>query len=255
MPRSIMGVITVFCAALLFSSVTFGQMRQAKDVAAKDAVAAPAPEHDLSGVWLITSRAQGLSKTPPPFTDEGKARYEANKPGFGPRAVAGGNDPINHCDPMGVPRSLLTDQAMQFVQIPGRTVQFIEWNHTWRDLWTDGRQLPKDPDPKWFGTSVGKWQGDTFVVETVGVDERTWLDSLGFPHSDAMHLEERYRRVDRDTIELTVTLDDPVIYAKPWVSDKKVLKLQPKQELGEAYCVGSEWEAFNERMRDPAMGK
>ena len=103
--------------------------------------------------------------------------------------------------------------------------------------------------------SIGKWQGDTFVVDSAGFDERSWADSLGYPHSDAMHLQERYRRVDHDTLELTITLDDPTIYTKPWVSDRQTLKLQPGQELEEDFCVGSEEESFNQRLRLPAAGK
>ena len=251
MPRSFLPFVIAFLTLLAFSPAAPAQAPPAP----KQPSGASAPQHDLNGVWLITSRAQGLSKQPPAFTAEGKARFDADKPGFGPRAVPGGNDPINHCDPMGLPRSLLTDQAIEFVETPGRMLQFIEWNHTWRDIWTDGRTLPKDPEPKWFGTSVGRWQGDTFVVETAGFDDRTWLDSLGYPHSETMRVEERYQRVDHNTLELTITLEDPVIYSKPWVSDKKIFKLQPQQGLKEAYCVGSEWESFNERMRDPANGK
>ena len=255
MARRWIGCLIILIAVLLLPPFASAQMSKRAD-SMKESAAAPAPEHDLSGVWLIASRAQSLSKDPPAFTAAGDAQFKANIPGFGPRAKPGGNDPINHCDPMGVPRSLLSDQPMQFVQLPGRMVQFLEFNHTWRDIWTDGRELPKDPEPKWFGTSVGKWQGDAFVVNTVGVEDRTWLDSLGYPHSDAMTLEERYRRTDMNTMELTVTLTDPKFYSKPWVSDKKLFKLQPKLEaVGENYCVGSEWESFNQRMRDPAMGK
>lgn len=149
----------------------------------------------------------------------------------------------------------MSDQPIQFVQIPGRLLQFFGFYHTWRDIWTDGRELPKDAEPKWFGISAGKWQGDIFVVATAGFDERTWLDSLGYPHSGAMRMEERYRRTDYNTIELIVTLTDPNFYTKQWVSDKKIFKLQPQREIGENYCVGSEWESFNRRMREPAMGK
>ncbi len=254
MPRWITTSLIAVSAMLLISFAAPAQRRGAGD-APSGKPAAPAPEHDLSGVWLIASRAQSLSNAAPPFTPAGEAQFKANIPGFGPRATPGGNDPINHCDPMGIPRSLLSDRPIQFLHTPGRTLQFLEWNHTWRDIWTDGRELPKDPDPKWFGTSVGKWQGDTFVVDTMGFDERTWLDSLGYPHSDAMRLQERYRRVDFDTIELTITLDDPKFYTKQWVSDKKIYRLQPQQLIEEGYCVGSEEEAFQQQMRNPAMGK
>src|SRR5439155_23046960 len=86
--------------------------------------------------------------------------------------------------------------------------------------------LPKDADElKWLGYSVGKWDGDTFVVDSTGFDERTWLDHFGNPRSDQMILQERYHRVDRDTLELTMTLTDPKVYTKPWVSEKKTFRL------------------------------
>jgi hypothetical protein len=96
-------------------------------------------------------------------------------------------------------------------------------------VWTDGRQLPKDPDPRWYGYSVGHWEDDsTFVVDSNGTDERTWLDNAGNPHSTEMKVEERYHRVNGNTLELTVTLDDPKAYTKPWVARNKLpLRLMP----------------------------
>ena len=218
---------------------------------------APAPARDLSGIWLLTTgaRIRSLSKQTPPMTPLGQEMFNANKPGFGPRAVPGGNDPIGHCDPPGLPRSLMSERPIEFVQVAGKMLQFLESYHTWRDIWTDGRALPQDPDPRWYGYSVGKWQGDTFVVDSIGFDKRSWVDSLGDPHSEAMHLREQYRRLDHDTLERTITLEDPTIYTKPWVSDRQILKLQSQEGLDEDFCVGSEEESFNQRLRNPAAGK
>jgi hypothetical protein len=238
-PGSVVTAMLVLCSAALPQT---------------QAPAGGAPQQDLSGVWVLSSRSQGLGREVPPMTPAGDAKFKANIPGFGPRARPGGNDPIGTCDPMGVVRTLNSERPIQFVQIPGRVLQFLEWGHTWRDIWIDGRQLPKDPEPKWYGISVGKWQGDVFVVDSVGFDERTWLDSLGYPHSEAMRLEERYHRVDRDNLELAVTLEDPEVYTKPWVGDKKTFKLQPQQSLEESFCVGSEEAAYNKRMRNPSAG-
>ncbi len=240
-------------ALLVVLGVAFAQTPQ-QPAAAQANAAAPAPQHDLSAVWLFNERTRTLTGEVPPMLPEGKAKFDANKPGFGPRAVAGGNDPIGHCDPLGLPRSLLSRYPIEFVETPGRVLQFFERGHVWRDIWTDGRELPKDPEPKFYGYSVGKWQGDTFVVDTVGFDERTWIGSLGYPHSDAMRLQERYRRVAHDTLELTITLVDPKVYTKPWVSDTQIFKLQPGTELEESFCVPSEEDAYNRRMRYPAAG-
>ncbi len=224
--------------------------------------AAPSPPHDpkdLSGIWTKTWRTLALSAEVPPMTPEGQAKFNANKPSYGPRAIppALGNDPTGKCDPLGLVRNLLLEVAiypMEMVQTPRRVLQFFEWAHSWREIWTDGRDLPKDPEPRWMGYSVGKWEGDTFVVDSTGFDERTWLDHFGTPHSDQMRLQERYKRLDRDNLELTMTLTDPMTFTKPWVSEKKIFKLDPKAEIQELFCVPSEEEAFNKKVRDPAGG-
>ncbi len=140
------------------------------------------------------------------------------------------------------------------VETPRRVFQFFEWAHAWRVIWTDGRELPVDPEPRWMGYSVGRWEGNEFVVSSVGFDERTWLDHFGHPISDEARFEERYRRVDGDTLELTMTLTDPKAYARPWVSEKKTFRLDPRHEIEELFCVPSENDAFNRRVRDPGAG-
>jgi hypothetical protein len=144
---------------------------------------------------------------------------------------------------------------MEIFQAPGRMIQVFEWNRVYREIWTDGRDVPKDPDDlKWLGYSSGKWDGDTFVVDSTGFDDRAWLDHFGNPHSDQMRLQEKYHRVDRDTLELTMTLTDPKVYTKPWISEKKTFRLVPKGEVKEMFCVPSEEQSFNARIRNPAGG-
>ena len=166
-----------------------------------------------------------------------------------------GNDPQAMCDPWGVPRMLNGQVAgphatIEMVQLPDRTFTFSQWHHDYRVVWTDGRQLPKleEVEPRWNGYSVGKWEGNTFVVNSLGFDERTWLDHNGYPHTDQMRLEERYRRLDADTLELVETITDPQYYSKPFRSDTKIWKLD--REGGKAwdeqiYCVPSEEFKFN----------
>jgi len=233
--------------------------------------------HDLSGHWNRTSRFQTFSNVfsgqgntagtaEAPFTPAGKAKFEANKPGYGPRAVppALGNDPMGTCDPLGIPRLLNTEvitphQTMEIVQVPGRMIQFFEWHHDWREVFID-RQLPAADtvEPTWNGTSVGKWEGDVFVVDSVGFDDRTWLDKFGYPHSENMKLQERYRRIDADTLELTMTITDPELYTRPWVSDTKLFRLDRAKSSRwdeQIYCVPTEEYKFNQRVRDEAGGK
>lgn len=151
--------------------------------------------------------------------------------------------------------TLENPEPMEFVQVQGRVFQFIEWNHAWRTIWTDGRPLPKDHDALWYGYSIGRWDGNTFVVDTVAMNDSTWLDRFGDPHSDQLHVQERYQRLDHDTLNFSMIIDDPKTYTQTWaiVKDKK-LKLDPTYELDEDVCAPSTEENFNEHVRDPAAG-
>jgi hypothetical protein len=187
------------------------------------------------------------------MTPWAQARFDAAKPGYGPRAAPGGNDPILQCDPLGMPRVLFWDSIIEFLQTPGRMLQFFEAQHVWRDIWTDGRKLPQDdPDSSWYGDSVGRWEEDTFVVETVGVNDTQWLDWYGHPHSEDMHLTERYQRPDRDHMMFSVTIEDPKAFTKPWVGVPRYYELRPKTQITQVFCAPSEENAFTKRIREPA---
>jgi hypothetical protein len=223
------------------------------------AQAQPAGKSDLNGVWNRQGNLRTLSDPPPPMTPAGEAKYKANKPSYqlasDPRAIppALGNDPAGKCDPLGLVRSIFAFRPVEFVVTPTRVFQFFEWNHIWRTIWTDGRKLPEDPDASWYGYSVGRWEGDTLVVESNGFDDRTWLDQYGHPYSSSMRVEERWRRVN-DTLELQMTVTDPETYTKPWVSEKVVWRAQPKVELREEICAPIDEEFFNQHQRNPAGG-
>lgn len=125
-------------------------------------------------------------------------------------------------------------------------------------IYTDGRAVPDDPDPSWMGYSVGHWEGNnTFVVETVGFNEKTWLDRLGHPHSDQFHVTERFRRVDADHLQLDITMTDPKALAKPW-STTFYYENRPNWELGEISCAGdyldfnNSFESFSFKKKDEA---
>ena len=198
--------------------------------AAPPAPSVPHDARDVSGVWRRQRGFLGMSNQTPPMTAWGQAKFDAAKPVYGPRAVAGGlgNDPVMTCDPLGMPRNLFLEVSiypMELVQTPRRVFQFFEWAHVWREIWTDGRALPTDPEPRWMGYSVGRWEGDEFVVNSLGFDERTWLDHFGHPISGEARFEERYRRVDRDTLELTMTLTDPKTYTRPWSNERVFTRL------------------------------
>jgi hypothetical protein len=159
------------------------------------------------------------------MTPSGDAKFKANKPSFGPNKVENSNDPTYGCFPPGVPQVYASMAAgMQIVEQPGRTLMLFGNNV--RQIYTDGRQHPKDLHPSWLGHSIGSWQGETFVVDTTGFNDRTWIDRMGHPHSDALHLVERFRHVASSTLELEMTIDDRKTYTAPWTA-KKVFRLRP----------------------------
>lgn len=251
--------IVTLTALLLLPSAAFSQRaaqsREVPDLQ-KDQ---PFDRHSLAGIWwghAVRGTRNSLSATAPPMTQWAQQRHDAAKPGLGPRGQPLGNDPMMICDPMGYPRILFwNNYPYEIIQLPDRVIMFFDWFYTYRTIWTDGRQLPSDPEPRWYGYSVGKWEGDVFVVQSNGFDDRTWLDADGHPHSDEMRLEERYYRADHNTIELGMTLTDPKAYAKPWVSEKFTFKLADgKTEMREDVCVPSVEAKYKETIREPAGG-
>jgi hypothetical protein len=214
--------------------------------------------HDFSGIWTMQEKT-GFTLTPnyqsPPMTPWAQAQWAAAKPGIGPRSQPLGNDPMMRCNPMGYPRIMFNGAyPFEFLQASDRLLEFFDYFYAYRTIWTDGRELPKDEDldSRWYGYAVGKWDGDTFVVNSKGYDDRDWLDWDGHPHSTDMQLEERYKRVDHDTIEITFTVTDPKAYTRPWVSETKTLKWAPKEVMREDICAPADEDEFYQGIRDPA---
>jgi len=164
-----------------------------------------------------------------------EALFKAAKPGYGPRATPDTQDPILSCLPPGVPRIMLIPFPMQIVQAPGQVIMMFEYDHFMRQIYTNRREHPKDLDLSWMGDSIGHWEGNTLVVDTVGLNDKTWLDQVGHPHSTALHVVERLRRADRETLTDDITIDDPKAYTKPW-SGQLVYKLRPGWHLIEYIC-------------------
>jgi hypothetical protein len=182
---------------------------------------APAPKTadgkpDLSGIWepngikYLINIAADLKPQDVPFKPEAAALYKERVQTFGK------DDPDARCLPSGMPRKDAITSPYKIIQQPGEIVFLYESRTTFRQVFTDGRALPVDPQPTWDGYSVGHWEGDTLVVETKGMNGLTWLDSNGHPLSDTMHLTEKFRRPDFGHMEIEITIDDPKNYTKPW---------------------------------------
>jgi hypothetical protein len=184
-------------------------------------VAGPAHDpHDLTGVWN-TRRGYGgdsYDKPNPEFTSWGQQQFKLAKSSNGGQyTLQETNDPvITKCYPPGVPRIYLQPFPLQIVQTPKEVIFLYEYDHTVRHVFTDGRKHPDDLTATYMGDSIGHWEGDTFVVDTIGFNEKTWLDRAGRPHSDQLQVIERFQRMNQNDLELDVTMEDPKSLAKPW---------------------------------------
>ena len=153
---------------------------------------------------------------------------------------SGGNNPPAQCLPLGIPGADIFSYApFKIIQTHGLIVILYEVDNTRRQIYTDGRKLPADPQPAWLGYSVGKWEGDTLVVDTAGFNDKSWLDASGHPHSEAMRVQERFHRLDFGHMDLQVTIDDPKMYFKPFTVKVTEL-LIPDSDILELFCNENE---------------
>ena len=185
---------------------------------------------DLSGVWQgggpVGNIADGLAKGETlPIRPEYKKLMESRK---------AKDDPEANCLPTGVPRR--DPYPWRILQTPTHTFMLFEGNiHSYRQIFMDGRKHPEDLDPTWYGHSVGRWEGDTLVVDTVGFNDRFWFDFQGTPHTEKLHTIERYMRTNMGTLVIETTIDDPGAYTKPF-KVTFTARLRPGEELMEYIC-------------------
>ena len=231
----------------------------------------PAPKRDLSGVWV----GPGTSNKPdpaPPMTAAGEAIFKQRKAynlatNLGSNANAdpgASNDPAIKCDPLGFPRNVQTYAitnrgGLIFGSAPNRILIAYEQNRLWREIWMDGRALPKAvdvkgaPESRYNGYSVGHWENDyTLVIDPTGLDERAWLDTVGHPRSSMARIQERYTRVDQYNIRLTVTVTDPKYYTKPWTFMRANLYWMKAQQFAETLCIPSEAIEYLDTLAKPS---
>jgi hypothetical protein len=278
MRKPFLNSVVIALAMIAIPCVSYAQYGAGKAIAPtggkpatdKAAAPAPAPVHDLSGVWMMrnppgsnrgyTNYTYTDPKTDPPsMTAWGEEKFkEAKDSNGGAYTLDQTNDPVlTRCYPPGTPRVYFHPYPFEFVQGAKFMLMVFEYDHTMRRIYTDGRPLPSDPDASWMGYSVGHWDGNTtFVVDTVGFNEKTWLDRLGHAHSEQLHVTERFRRVDRDHLQLDITMVDPKALAKPWTSTF-YYENRPDWELGEISCSGdyldfNNFESFSFKKKDDA---
>jgi hypothetical protein len=226
-----------------------------RDASGKPNLAAPASrtadgKPDLSGIWQLEARCppDGCTDYPgaPEFQNFG-ARLPGGLP-YQPWAAAlakersaqlGKDDPVAWCRPAGALRLLTFPPPRKLLQLPGLVVILSERDVTYRQIFTDGRPLPKDPEPSWNGYSTGKWVGDVLEVETNGLRDGSWLDRNGSPMTDAAKITEKFRRVNYGHLEIDVTVDDPKAYTKPWTVKLNQV-IVPDTELLEYRCNDNE---------------
>lgn len=206
-------------------------------------LAAPAPKTadgkpDLSGVW----------QTRPGYTGNIAKDLKPGDVSFQPWAAAlyqhrleteGKDDPQARCVLSGVPREHVVPYPFKILNSAGVIVILYEALHSYRQIFMDGRPLPKNPNPAWMGYSVGHWDGDTLAVESSGFEENNWLDNSGHPGTEALRLTERFRRPDFGHIDLQMTIDDPKAYTKPWTVNLQ-FTATPGTELIEYVCDENE---------------
>jgi hypothetical protein len=191
---------------------------------------------DLTGVWFGGASGD-LSRATLPgqeliLTPYGKQRWDS---------VDHAKDPNTACLPPGPARMIMMAHPAMIVQRTDVVVVLTESQRTFRLIYTDGRGHPHDIGdyPEWMGSSIGKWDGDTLVVDTVGINERSWLDTAGHEHSDKLRMTERFRLADPNTLEHVVTYDDPVFFVKPFTT-RRLFKRQIGDRILDHSCLENE---------------
>lgn len=200
--------------------------------ASKPAPRMPDGKPDLSGFWKGPLIIGGMFKDlggKPPFTPAGEAAYQYN--------LAKTINPEALCLFAGIPRASISGVPFEIVQNSSRVVFLYELMTTFRSLPLNQHQHPDDIEPSFFGNGVAWWEGDTLVVDSIGFkDKLSWLDDDAHPHSDAMHVVERWSRPDADHLAHSVTVEDPKFYARPFTFSRVFTAMPPGQELYEFAC-------------------
>ncbi len=178
---------------------------------------------DFSGVYGSAGLPQGAT---PPALKPGAEKFQIVRT---PTDVRGRTTLVQDCVPLGIPQTYITPYPWQFIQTPKMMVQVFEYPSAVRFIPLDGRPLPPDPDPAWMGTAVGRWEGETLVIESAGYNDKTEVH--GHLHTDALHVIERFRKLENGNLQYEVTVEDPNVWTKPWVIPARTFTLRPETEF------------------------
>jgi hypothetical protein len=224
---------------------------------------------DMSGIWVATGalllfegeqafaaaraadaaagRPFGNSNEAPPYKPEAEAQRQYF---LGRRGI---DDPMARCLLTGVPRIKFRPLPFEIVQLPDRVIMLYEIHHAFRIIPTDGRPHPEDAEPSYLGESVGRWDGDTLVVDVRSFNDKTWLTGVGSIHTEALRVTERYTRDSYDTIRYEATMEDPAVLTKPWTI-RETFRLRPGERIREYECIESNEDLtrFEQLLQEPA---
>jgi hypothetical protein len=207
---------------------------------------------DLSGMWWVPDQSRDGIDAPPKYSLNLAADLDPDDLGIEPWADAlmkqrqanmRKDMPASRCLPWPVPAMAAVPVPFQIIETTAAIVILHEVQHMFRQIFMDGRVLSPKPNPTWLGYSVGRWEGDTLVVETRGFNDRSWLDGLGHPHTEDLHVIERYRRLDFGHMEIAYTIDDPKTYRKAWTNKMPAELTPPDIQIYEDVCRENEKDA------------
>ena len=210
---------------------------------------------DLSGMWFANVPSRDFCKEKDCIQEERMAREQINlgiklkdglpytqwaKDQMVPRRANGGReDPHTYCKPPNFPRAWTLPQYIKIVQTPALVVVLHEFNAAYREVYLDGRPLPKDPNPTWNGYSIGHWEGDTLVIETNGIRDDMWLDINGSPVTESAKVTERLKRLSFGLMQIEISVNDPKAYTRPW-SVTIEMAYQADTPMIEEICMDNE---------------
>ena len=213
------------------------------------AVRTPYGKPDLSGFWMPENPVKSLLNLAADLKPDEVSLTPWGRSVLNERIANNGKDhPGVSCLPSGIPEKDNIPDGLKLVQTEDLVLLLHESRTIYRQIFTDGRPLPKDPQPTWMGYSIGHWDKDTFVVETIGQNGRTWLDMLGHPGTESLRVTERFSRPRIGHMDIDVTIDDPKAYTKPWTAKVKEF-IQPNTEMLDYFCLE------NEKSISHAVGK